>query len=467
MSKGKQLAVNTLIVGLGKASSALAMFLVLPFYTKYLTSEEYGFIDLVIVYSSLVAPLATLRLELALFRWLIDIRGKKEDISRVVSSVMFMVCIGVSLYSVLFFILFSFINIDSPWLTYLYIVATIFQGIIMQAARGMGRVRDFAIAGIVNGVLSSLIGGILVVFTSLGVAGALIGMLVGAGTSAVFLLLKARLLQYMLRKPDMQLVREMLGFSAPMIPNGLSGWAVLAGSKVVVANSLGVAANGIYAVAGKFTSLFSGFYEVFNLTWTESAALHIKSKDRDEFFSKVFNAAITFFGSANICLLAVLPLVFSMLVDKSFKDAYYYIPVLMIGFLFDVTVRMIGAIYVALKLTKQVMYTTVFAAAVSIAGTSLLIGRIGLWSTAISACAAYISLSIYRYIDINRRGVRLVVNVKTLVLLSIGLVASLIFYCVRMDNVGLHVAAVLVLIPYCMYMNRDIALLLKYFRKSK
>lgn len=466
MSKGKQLAINTFIVGLGKASSALAMFLVLPFYTKYLTSEEYGFIDLVVVYSTLMTPLVTLRLELALFRWLIDARDKKEDISRTISSVMLIVCVGVSLYYVLFFIIFSFIDIDSPQLVYIYTVAAVFQGIIMQAARGMGRVRDFAVAGIVNGILSSLVGGALVVFTSLGVAGVLIGMLVGVGASAVFLLLKARLLQYMFRKPDMQLIREMLSFSAPMIPNGLSGWAVLAGSKVVVANSLGVAANGIYAVAGKFTSLFSGLYEVFNLTWTESAALHVKSKDRDVFFSKVFNAAITFFGSANICLLAVLPLVFSVLVDNSFRDAYYYIPVLMVGFLFDVTVRMIGAIYVALRLTKQVMYTTVSAAVISIAGTSLLIGYIGLWSTAISACVAYVSLSIYRYIDINKRGVRLTIDIRTLISLFIGLAASVAFYYIQMNNIGLRVAVLLVLMAYCIYLNRDIALLLKSFRKK-
>ena len=47
MSKKKELAKNTIIIFLGKVCTQLISFLLLPLYTSYLLTEEYGLVDLV------------------------------------------------------------------------------------------------------------------------------------------------------------------------------------------------------------------------------------------------------------------------------------------------------------------------------------------------------------------------------------------------------------------------------------
>jgi O-antigen/teichoic acid export membrane protein len=94
----------------------------------------------------------------------------------------------------------------------------------------------------------------------------------------------------------------MITFSLPMIPNGVSWWVVSSVDRVIISNVLGTAANGIYAVSSKFSLLFSGLYDIFNISWMEAAALHIDSDDRNKFFSSTFNTILKIFGS---CLILI------------------------------------------------------------------------------------------------------------------------------------------------------------------
>lgn len=421
MSKSKQLAINTIIVGVSKISVALAVFVVLPIYTAHLSTSEYGFVDLVTVYGALLIPMITLRLELAIFRWLVDARKDEEKTASIISNILRIVVLSLAVFSVLFWGVNAFVAIPHALLIYFYIVATVVSGIFLQIARGVGSIRLFAIGGIANGVLSATVGGVLVAVFDMGVSGVLIGMLSGVVVSVLLVTVAMRLPRYFMHKRNGALQKEMTLFSLPMIPNGLSGWAIFAGSKVIISATLGVAANGIYAVTGRFNGLFSGVYDVFNTTWTESASLHINAPDRDAFFTKTINSALMFFGSAAITFIAVLPIIFPWFVSESFRDAYYLLPLLTVGILFDTTVRMIGALYVALRLTRQVMYTTITAAAISIIGTLLLINHIGLWAPVLASLVAFMSMSVFRYLDIRKRGINITIYPSVILIILTGL----------------------------------------------
>ena len=89
MSKEKELVKNTAIITFGKVCTQLVSFLLLPLYTSILSTEEYGTVDLVITYSTLLLPFITLALEQALFRFLIDARGNKEKTCQYISTTVF------------------------------------------------------------------------------------------------------------------------------------------------------------------------------------------------------------------------------------------------------------------------------------------------------------------------------------------------------------------------------------------
>ena len=61
MNKSKELVKNTVIIFLGKACTQLISFLLLPLYTAYLTKSDYGLVDLIITYVSLLVPVITVQ----------------------------------------------------------------------------------------------------------------------------------------------------------------------------------------------------------------------------------------------------------------------------------------------------------------------------------------------------------------------------------------------------------------------
>ena len=68
----RELIKNTIIVAIGKFSTQIISFLLLPLYTSILTTSEYGIYDFLITVAVFLVPMITLLLEESMFRFLID-----------------------------------------------------------------------------------------------------------------------------------------------------------------------------------------------------------------------------------------------------------------------------------------------------------------------------------------------------------------------------------------------------------
>lgn len=152
---------------------------------------------------------------------------------------------------------------------------------------------------------------------------------------------------------------------------------------------MGTAANGLLSVSLKFSSAYTTFYTVFNLSWTESAALHFHDEDHEIFFESVISKVYRLFSAACLGIIALMPLVFPILINANYSDAYYQIPIYMVAALFNVIQGLYSVIYVALKKTKEIAKTTVVSALINIAVNLLLINYIGLYAASISSLVAY------------------------------------------------------------------------------
>lgn len=72
MEREKALAKNTIIIGFGTFLPKVASIITLPIVTGSLTKAEYGTYDLLLTLISLVLPLATLQIQTAAFRFLVQ-----------------------------------------------------------------------------------------------------------------------------------------------------------------------------------------------------------------------------------------------------------------------------------------------------------------------------------------------------------------------------------------------------------
>ena len=453
MNKKKELAKNTIIIFLGKVCTQLISFLLLPLYTSYLITEEYGFVDLVTTYVTLIVPIITMELEMSVFRYLVDCRKDKDEKKRVFSNNFIILLASLGIFIVLYLIVSCFWKFDYRYLILFDIVICTFSGNFLQIARGVGRTIDYAISCIITGVSTILLNILLIVVFKLGAFGMITSMAVANGLGAVYLFIRLKMWQYVdFKKKDQKLIKEMYHYSIPLVPNGISWWIVNASDRTIITAILGTAANGIYAVSNKFPTILSSLLGIFNLSWSESAALYINSPDRDEFFSDISNTVTKLFTCLGVGMIACMPFVFPILVNSSYDEAYYYIPILVLGAVFNVIICLYSAVYIAKKMTKQVATTSILGAIINIVINIGLVHFIGLYAAALSTAISYFVMMVYRHYDLKKY-----MNItyeKGLLFKTICIFTfAIIIYYQR--NIYLDIISLVVVVIYSVYMNKD------------
>ena len=453
MSKKKELAKNTIIIFAGKVSTQLISFLLLPLYTSYLVTEEYGFVDLITTYVTLIVPIITLELEMSVFRYLVDARKDKEETKKVFSNNFLILLVSLLIFAIGYLIVTCFWKFDYRFLILFDIIICTFSGNFLQIARGVGRTLDYAISCIITGVSTILLNILLIVVFRLGAFGMITAIAVANGLGALYLFIRLKMWQYVdFKKKDKKLIKEMYHYSIPLVPNGISWWIVNASDRTIITAILGTAANGIYAVSNKFPTILSSLLGIFNLSWSESAALYINSPDRDEFFSDISNTVTKLFTCLGVGMIACMPFVFPILVNSSYDEAYYYIPILVLGAVFNVIICLYSAVYIAKKMTKQVATTSILGAVINIVINIGLVHFIGLYAAALSTAISYFVMMVYRHYDLKKY-----MNItyeKGLLFKTICIFTfAIIIYYQR--NIYLDIISLVVVVIYSVYMNKD------------
>ena len=453
MNKKKELAKNTIIIFLGKVCTQLISFLLLPLYTSYLITEEYGFVDLVTTYVTLIVPIITMELEISVFRYLVDCRKDKDEKKRVFSNNFIILLASLGIFIVLYLIVSCFWKFDYRYLILFDIVICTFSGNFLQIARGVGRTIDYAISCIITGVSTILLNILLIVVFKLGAFGMITSMAVANGLGAVYLFIRLKMWQYIdFKKKDKKLIKEMYKYSIPLVPNGISWWIVNVSDRTIITAILGAAANGIYAVSNKFPTILSSLLGIFNLSWSESAALHINSPDRDEFFSDVCNTMTKLFTCLGVGMIAVMPFVFPLLVNHSYDEAFYYIPILVLGSVFNVVICLYSAVYIAKKMTKQVAMTSIIGAVINLVVNLVLIRYIGLFAAALSTAISYFVMMMYRHFDLKKY--MTITYEKGLVIKTVLIfIFAIVLYYQR--NIWLDLVSLVVVVIYAVLMNKS------------
>ena len=452
MSKKKQLMKNTIIIFLGRACTQLISFFLLPLYTSFLLTKEYGLVDLITTYVTLLVPIITLELEMSVFRYLIDVRDKEKETKKVLSNNFLVLLTSLLLFGIAYVIVTCFWHFDFRWLILFDIIICTFSGNFLQIARGLGKTIDYAISCIITGVSTILLNVLFIVILKMGAFGMTMSMALANGFGALYLFVKLKLYKKInFKLKDTKLIKSMYKYSIPLVPNSVSWWVVNVSDRTIISIVLGAAANGIYAISNKFPTIISSLLGIFNLSWSESAALHINSSDRDKFFSDVLNTVTKIFTSLGVGMIACMPFVFPILVNHRYNEAFNYIPILVLATIFNVAICMYTGIYIAKKMTKQVASTTIMGAIINIIINLIFVKLIGLYAAALSTAISYFAMMIYRHIDLKKY-VKIKYE-KGLILKTI-LIFTFSITLYYQHNIILNIVNLIVIIIYAFLINR-------------
>lgn len=403
MSRESKLVKNTLVLSIGTILPKLASFITLPILTGYLTKEDMGAYDLVTVLVSLLLPAATLQIQTAAFRFLIDCRENRCTIKKIVTNIIaFTIPTSLIALCVVYLCLYRQpVNIRL-WIC-LYFFADILVNTSRQICRGLGDNSDYAVSAIISSLCKMLFAVIYVYVLRWGLKGMLISLFVSSTFSLLYLLTKCRILQYFdYRCLEKNILKEMLKYTWPLVPNGMSAWIMRLSDRLVVTAYMGITANAVYSVANKIPSLLHLAQNTFTMAWQENASIVSKDDDASEYYSAMFRTMFNLMAGFFGLLIAATPVLFKLLIRGDYGEAYYQMPILFLGMFFLSMSTFLGGIYVAFKQSRSVGVTTTIAAVVNVVTDITAIRWIGLYAASGSTLIAYFFLFLFRITDVQR-----------------------------------------------------------------
>lgn len=402
MSKQSQLVKNTLIIAVGKLSTQFLSFLLLPVYTMFLSPTDFGQIDLITTYLAVLAPTLTLQMEMAVFRHLIDARGDSAKTKMAISSSSVVMLAGGLAGSVAILTIGSIFNVAFVWYLVGLFISTVIANYLLQIARGIGRNDLFASTSVVIGLTSIGVTCLALIVFGSGIEGVLLAGILGNTIGILLLLVVMKFTSYFrVKYVNKMEAKRLIEYAWPLIPNHISLWGINGISRTVVAVALGFAASGIYAAAARFSLIYTSLYSIFAMSWTEAVSVHIKDKS-DDFISKTTDMAVRLFGGLSIGIIALVAIIFPLLVHTDFADARQYVPLLILGAFLSSMVTHYGAVYLAMRKTKQIAMITIQAVLISTLLTAVLIVPIGLYAPALALIITYGYLVMRRHKDVQQ-----------------------------------------------------------------
>lgn len=454
MNREKTLLKNTAIITIGKLCTQAITFFLLPLYTSILSTEEYGTVDLLNTLVSLLLPVVTFQVEQAVFRKLIDNRDKERNKKSIISTALISVVIQCGVYLCIFMSIAPFVNNEYKYFLATNVIAYIFASLTQQIARGLGENLKYAIGSFLSALSTILFNILFLVVFKFGANGMLLANMLGQICCTLYYVISLKLYKYIsYRAFKKKLIKRLWSYSLPLVPNAISWWVFSGSNRVIISSILGVAKNGIFSAANKFSSVYITMYNIFNISWTETVALHIKDIDAKEFLEKTINEMLRFFVALAVGIIACMPIVYPIMINENYAEGYNQVPIMMIGSIFNVVVGLISAIYVAKKNTKAIASTSIVSAIINILVAISLINFIDLYAASIASLVAYCTMSIYRLYDIKRKYFEIKID-KSFIIATILVLAIILFIYYCAHNTIIYMIGILIAAIYAYFVNR-------------
>lgn len=396
-NKYKNLLTNSLIFAIANFGSKILKFLIVPFYTYYLTTKQFGAVDLLTTTVSLLSPFVLLGTNEALLRF----SFKKEIAIESLFSNCILICTSTSTVLLICLLFFKdslfFVN---KWMFFILLMITSIEMLLLYFSRGLNKNVNFAFAGVLNTVVLLASNIILLVYLHLGINGYIYSLILASLLSSIYLILRLQIYNFFsLKYLDLSLMRKILVYSLPMMPNAIMWWIMNTSDRYIIYYYLGIAATGIYAISYKLPSIISVITNIFYQAWQVSA---IQNSDaNDNFYSNVIDYFSKFsLLLAGILIFVIKPLIF-LLVEKSYEISWMYTPFLILGSVFSGMSSVVGVSYTVKEKTVGIFKTSLIGAIVNIMLSLILTPFMGMQGTALATFIGFYLVWLTRVLQVK------------------------------------------------------------------
>jgi O-antigen/teichoic acid export membrane protein len=391
---------NLAIYGLGDVATSLVSLLLLPVYTRYLSTEDYGIIAMLLTIEAVAKILFRWGVDTAFMRMYFDCSDQAGR-QRLASTLFFFLVavngtlllagvLGAQWLSGLLFETTRYSLLIALVIANTFVVGFYFIPFQVLRIREESRMFISLVFGRSAGTILARL--LLVIVARMGVLGVVAAdVLVTAVFTVVMIRWYTPLIRPVFSRP---VLNEALAFGLPRIPHAVANQVIGIADKYFL-NALGTLRDvGLYSVGASFGLALKLFLSAFEYAWTPFFLGAMKEPDAKTIYSKVstYIIAVLILLVAGLC--AVAPDLIRLMTEQKFHDAAVVTPWIALGVMFQ-GLYLVGSIgLIITRRTSRYPLATGIAAAASVASNYLLIPRFGLLGAAWSQTIAYGTLAI-------------------------------------------------------------------------
>jgi len=415
---------------LGNVFTKLVSFLLLPLYTNKIQPSDFGNYGLVQSLSNLIIPLVFFQIWDSVFRFSFDYEDNKDKF-KVINNGFIVMQVGMIIYALGFWIVSTIFPFKHKILIFLYSLGIGFQYFYSVIARSLQDNSLFVLSGCINSAISIILNVVLIAIYDRGVESLYISSIVGIFAQVLVINHKIKPLNKLhLKDIEFNIIKKYIRFSAPLSISTVSQWLLSGFTQLVISTQIGSYANGLFAIANKFSSILLLIVGIFQFAWNETAYILSNYDNKTEYYKRSVTEIlkITILGSG--LFLMLIKLVFPYVIGNQYQEALKLIPIVMVGTTANLYSGFLGTIFLANKNTNTLFQTTIFSSIANIIGIFILVPKLGVIGATLSLCIAFIGGALLRAILMKKsEGITPDKHTYTLILLL--MISIFAFYSIH------------------------------------
>lgn len=409
ISNKKTVIKNSILYTFSSALVKAIGLLMLPFYTRMLSAEDYGTLNLVNVFTLVGSILISFSTYSSIIRFY-TIYQEKEKRRELLGNIIifisisgiFMVCISFMLKNIL--VIYIFENLKFFPEIIIIIINVVFYSLYMvhqNTLKSIGEGKELTKVNLLIFIFQTILilltigyfqGGIRDIF--------LIQLLTNFGYFIYMIrdLRERRMIEF---KIELSILKEVLKYSIPIIPHNLSTQLANFLSRIFIKNSGTLATVGIYSVSMQISSLIDLIQTSVNQAFVPWIYKNLKDNSGNKEIINFMTGLLHFYTLLYIGLGIFSKEIILIIAGEKYIDSWKVIPILVMAF----SVKSIYYFYINLlfydqKTSKKVFLATVIGSLSDVIISFILIPKYGIFGAATSFLLAKIIVtSILVYIS--------------------------------------------------------------------
>ena len=339
----KKLLLSSLIYSCSGILMKCFSFFLLPLYTAYLTTDDYGITSLVTSFISTMSFVVTFSLFSAIMRFYVDLKDNPEKLSRFYGTIVIFISLSGVAFGTISTIFREFISktffssIDYYPIIFVCLISlvfsclhTVFDGIMRSQQKAL-KSSVFSLIVFGSNVLLNVI---FVVIFEMGAFGVILATLIVNLGYSIYFIIELSYKKELYFCLDLKLLKSALKYSIPIMPHNLSTHIALFVSKILIGDTASLTSLGLYSVASQFGNIADTIHGYVSAAYSPWMYEQLKEKQVDLYDTtrRTVNLLIAVISLFFIGIALFAQDYILLFVEKSYATAWHYVPLIVTVF---------------------------------------------------------------------------------------------------------------------------------------